>query len=322
MPDTQPTIPTPSAMERILLQLSTTTILLIGDFLLNGGTYGMSLEAGAEVKKVTLRHLTQPSNWQNGYARTWQMLKFGFYPVFLFEVVCAETGKALGTAAFSHYSDFVMPGLVGVLIAPSMSFSALNQLHDKKFHADFLHILKTEGVRGITRRSAGGTLLGLREALSYKALHHDTSAWEKSLVTHTEKYSLFSFLFRGKDGNPTPVAKGFVSIFDLGLIMAGQPLTTLAINAAIYKNRQTYSANSLTPREYGVSRINFWRGTWQLIVDKSGSKPWQGLFAGSSLRFASLAGMLGIFKYGSAPVESFVQRHLPFTKSSIGNKPA
>ena len=83
MPDQQQT---PLASKEIATKLIANTMTLAADYVVDGGTYGISFNASAAVKEVPLKELLKPRIWIQGYYTTWQVLKFGFYPAFLAEI--------------------------------------------------------------------------------------------------------------------------------------------------------------------------------------------------------------------------------------------
>lgn len=296
-----------------------TTALAI-DFTLNGGPYGIALAAEATVKKPTVHDLLKLSTWRNGYANTWGVLKYGFYPTFLLEVALSEAGKQVNSAAFSNYSDMFMPTLVGMGTAPAVSVAAINERF--QMNQDLLQVIKQKGLGGLKKISAGATPIGLREGLCYYALHHDTSPWATHIAS-VAQYSCVSFFFSRQDGQPTLFTKSLVSLPDVACVLAGQPLTVLAVNAAITKfTLQQQPARTIgNTAGYFQTRLLFWELVCNTIIaqgKKSGLSPIKSFLPGTWLRTASLLGTVGVFKTCLEPTKSWI--HDNITHRQLSNK--
>lgn len=291
------------------------TVALGVDYFLNGGPYGIALVAEANVKKPTINALLQAHTWSNGYAKTWSVLKGGFYPTFLCEVFLSEASKQLNSANFSHHLELFMPTLVGMGTAPAISLAAINERYGTKF--DLFKTLRSQGVRGAAKLSAGATPIGVREGLCYYALHHDSSSWAKQIAAITEESAL-AFLFHRQNGEPSLLSQCLAAAPDATCVFVGQPLTVLAVNAAITKYQFNQHANDVVNNgSYLRNRISFWQAVHQNIVTKgqqSGLSPLKSYSPGIWLRTLSLFGTVGVFKTCLEPTKEWIQSNITHNK--------
>lgn len=306
----------PEIGKEIATKVIANTITLVGDFVVDGGTYGLGFTASARVKEVTFKELRDPRVWLRGYHTTWQVLKWGFYPAFLAEVAAAEAGKHFKSPISSELTETLMPGLVGTLITPASSLAAINQLRPLDQQLNFTSLLRTEGLRGISRVSAGATVIGLREWLCFWGLHHPSHLWSNAIAESSQKYHFLSTLFSRQDGSPTIAAKGIVAFVDISAILASQPLSILASNAAIYKSKQFGAP--VVSQSYLASRATFWSGVTKQIItegEKNGLSPARCLGPGFAMRMTSFVGMYTLFKNGYKPIEDFTRENITFKKN-------
>lgn len=315
--DHNPEAPQPkksTALRDILCTVSANTVALGIDYALNGGAYGIALTAEANIKKPSISDLLKLNTWRHGYANTWGVLKYGFYPTFLFEVALAEAGKKVNSATFSRYSEMVMPTIVGMGTAPSVSITAINERFNLRY--DLLQVVRQQGFFGLKKLSAGATPIGLREGLCYYALHHNTSPLAKRIANNMH-YPAISFLFRRENGDPTLLTQSLVTVPDAACVLAGQPLTVLAVNASITKY-QLQQTNKIdypvgTTASYFQTRVLFWKMVCENIIEqgkKSGLSPLKSFLPGTWLRTASLLGTVGVFKTCLEPTKEFIQEHI------------
>lgn len=303
-----------TAAQDIASTVSANTIALGIDFALNGGMYGIALAAEANIKKPAIQDLLKLNTWRHGYANTWGVLKYGFYPTFLFEVALSEAGKKVNSESFAKYSEFVMPSIVGMGTAPSVSITAINERFN--LHFDLPQVIKQQGISGLKKLSAGATPIGLREGLCYYALHHDTSTLAQKFA-NSMQYPLISSLFRRENGEPTLFTHGLVTVPDAACVFAGQPLTVLAVNAAITKYHLEH-ANKIdkfagTNSGYYQTRLLFWKMVCGNIIEqgkKSGLSTVKSFLPGTWLRTLSLFGTVGVFKTCLEPTKELIQENI------------
>lgn len=293
---------------------------LIIDFVVNGIPYGQALQAEAKVQKPPFRDLLNWNRCLSGYKTTWGVLKYGFYPMFLAEVALAEVCKQSESPTLHFWSTSLMPGLLGMGSAPAVSQAAINAhlSHTdgpKALKIDLLEVAKKQGLKGVVKLTGGAVPIGVREALCYRALHHDTSPIARNIATTAHRYQFFSAVLRKQDGNPTIVARSIANIPDALSIFAGQPLTMLAVNASIHKYhlmQQPTSLNSKTS-SYLTRRIEFWKQVIQQIMKegkKSDLSAIRSFSPGTVLRTVSVLGTVGVFKTCLEPLETLVGQHV------------
>jgi hypothetical protein len=269
-----------TTLSDIPAKIASTSLVLAADFFANGGSYGFCIKAQAHVKPVTLSELCKPSEWFKAYGRTWNVLKYGFYPMFLTEVALSEAMKQVVPTSHAHYSDFIMPAVVGIGVAPAASVAAINEKFPSQKPLNLITQLRNGGIRAVTAKTGGVSPIALREALFYYAVHDDSK-------------------------NP------FAYAFDISAILLGQPLSMFATNAAILKHQeQINSPQPLASKSFFLqTRLSFWLRVCELIISegkKSNLSTPQSFAPGAFMRSITLLGTYGIFRLCSKPAEDTV----------------
>lgn len=283
--------------QNIFREIIANTATLGVDFVVNGGTYGMGFVAGAKVQATNLAALSSLRSWLNGYTVTSRVLKYGYYPAFLVQVGLVEGVKHSGSGFINQHSDAIMPALVGVLTTPACSIAAINE-STPNANLRLMEMLKKTGLRSVLHVSSGMTPIALREMLCFQALHHDTTTWAQQIADSSAAYPRTSIAFRRQDGSATPLSHCLASVFDVVAILAGQPLSTLASQAAILKHQRSLQPATTPSTGMLSSRLTFWRDTCKQIVEKgkaSGLSPIRSFAPGTAIRTFSLLGTLGVF---------------------------
>ncbi len=293
-----------------------TSIVLGIDYSTTSMPYGMALKAEALVKSPQWGHLLQRSEWKEAYTRSWSVLKYGFYPTFLLEKAATETTKHFGTSTIADYSDLVMPGLVGMGTAPAVSFAGINARYGTQL--DVLQVLRTQGIRGVTRLTGGAGTIGVRELTCYQVFHHDTSEQAKYIANAGG-----SRLFKRQDGTPTIVSTAIADIPDGLALLATQPLTMFAVNAAKHKYAALLQPNatqkpSITaPVALLKYQLEFLQQICSEIMKEGkthGLNRFLSFSPGIVARTVSLFGTLSVFKYCLGPAEKVVADNVTHRK--------
>ncbi|MDR3491969.1 MAG: hypothetical protein P4M12_08015 [Gammaproteobacteria bacterium] len=317
-----PAVAPDSASRQVAQTVLSNTIVLGADFATTSMPYGMALKAEALVRRPVWTDFLRRNEWIGAYKRTWGVLKYGFYPTFLLEVAATETTKQLGSPTIAHYSDILMPAIIGAGTAPAVSFAAINARHNLQL--DIAQVLRAQGVRGVTRLTGGPSAIGLREAICYKALHHDTSDLALRIADSSSAYQLTSFLFKNKDNKPTLLAKLVASSPDaLGLLVT-QPLTMFAVNAGIQKFHLQQQPNTTDqkPKVTSPFALLKWQAGFLQNIGRSimtegkshGLSKVLSFSPGAVARTASLFGTLTVFKYALEPAKTVVADNITHRK--------
>lgn len=307
----------PSAANKAFRRISQTvianTVMLGADFACSSMPYGMALKAEALVKSPKFSDLFKLSEWRGAYARSWSVLKWGFYPTFLAEVAATESVKQLGSPALTYYSELFMPGIIGSLTAPAVSFAAINTRF-KEAKLDLVQVAREQGVAGVKINSAGFVAIGIREAACYYALHNDTSKTAQAIADKMQ-----SPLFRDKDGKPTRASKWLAALPDAALLAASQPLTMFAVNAATLKYQrmqqpgQPKKPKLRSPIALLTFQMQFMQDVCRQITQEgrqSGLSTFFSFSPGFVVRTSSLFITLSVFKYGLDPVMQLVGNNI------------
>jgi hypothetical protein len=311
-----------SAARRITQTVLSTSMVLGADFVTTSMPYGMALKAEALVRRPLFSDLLLKSEWVGAYKRSWGVLKYGFYPTFLVEVAATETTKQFASPKIAQYSDTIMPAIIGAGTAPAVSFAAINARFNLQF--DILHVLKTQGFKGVSRLTGAPGIIGIREAICYKALHHDTTAFAKRIANASSNSHIMSSLLKNKDGNPSPVARIIASTPDAAGLLLTQPLTMLAVNAGIHKYAKQQHPNVAEKPTIAspVALLKWQLGFWQEICSsiicegkKHGLSQRLSFAPGIAARTLSLFGTLGVFKYAMEPSKQLVAETITHRKS-------
>jgi len=317
--ESKPSIPVPdSVMRQIARTILSNTIVLGCDYLATSMPFGMALKAEALVQKPTWRDLLKRKEWKDSYKRTWGVLKYGFYPTFLLEVAVSEAAKRTRSPMLASYSDLIIPTLISAGTAPASSIVAINTRY--KLQLDLLQLYRQKGLSGVTKLTGGPISVGIREGLCFYALHHKTSDFAQRIADNSAQYQSVSSLYRKSDGNPTWVSKLLATSSDGLAMLAAQPLTIFAANAATFKY-QLQQQPDLMPKKPKLTsplalirwQLNFARYVCHNIVEegkKTGLSPFKSFAPGVVVRTGSLLGTLTVFKYCLDPVTQAVSENI------------
>lgn len=302
--------------KRIVQSIVSNTIVLGLDYVATSMPFGMALKAEALVRKPQWNDLLQWREWKDAYKRAWNVLKYGFYPSFLLGVATSEATKQLDSPIMARYGDFIMPGIINMATAPASSLVSINTRYHLQL--DLIRLYRQRGMSGVSALTGGVCCIGLREALCFHALHHNSNVLAKRIADGGAAYRTTAFVFRKQDGNPTIFSKLLASFPDGLAMLAAQPLTIFAANAAVCKYRIQQDVSLMMAKPKLTSPISLLRWQWkfgqfvcQSIVEegkKSGLSFFKSFAPGVVVRTSSLLGTLTVFKYALEPVTEGVRR--------------